>query len=279
MEDTLSVSVCAGNNRRMDVDDSLQMCTDRTGHKNTWRNFPGGWIGELATGNSVYCSVDREHFYSPAFILIKYSVQWIRRRANDNKWAIFVQLCQIGAVLTGSLKLLSVDYNRYKPSFYLACLALGVKKKKENASRKFDSPRPTRNGCAKIEVVWPYDSSPTRPPMWVDFVVGSCFAVMDFSSVRNFWVDGLLSGGHIIGEVREDNGKDVKKLCVSKMLWFSLKTEESVGLKKFSYVQEYRKVKSSKHQDRKQSSLNEHHESMHTVTTFKNYRTRSLTAP
>lgn len=92
-------------------------------------------------------------------------------------------------------------------------------------------------------------------------------------------MDGLLSGGHIIGEVREDNGKDVKKLCVSKMLWFSLKTEESVSLKKFSHVQEYRKVKSSKHQDRKQSSLNEHHESMHTVTAFKNYRTRSLTAP
>ena len=50
---------------------------------------------------------------------------------NDNKWAILVQLCQIGAVLNRSRILLSVNYNRYKPSFHLACFSRAKRKKGE----------------------------------------------------------------------------------------------------------------------------------------------------
>ena len=52
--------------------------------------------------------------------------------------------------------------------------------------------------------------------------------------------------------------------------------EGVLGLKNFSCVQEYLKIKTSKHQEKKQSSFNL---AITSVTTFNSYRTRSLTAP
>ena len=56
---------------------------------------------------------------------------------------IFVQLCQIGAVLNRSLVLLFVDYRKYKPSFRLACFRSSGNKKR-NVSGKL-----TRRGQVK----------------------------------------------------------------------------------------------------------------------------------
>ena len=85
--------------------------------------------------------------------------------------------------------------------------------------------------------------------MWVDFVVGSCFTLREMSGVavlqKSLGRRFVFSRGHVNGGVREDIGK---MLCVSKMLW-SFCQEEVLSLKKFSYVQENRKVKTSKHQE------------------------------
>ena len=150
--------------------------------------------------------------------------------------------------------------NRYRPSFHLACL-FSIKRKKEKCqgSGKLDSSRPRRNGCTKIEVVWPYDSSLTRPVMWVDFVVGSCFALREMSGVV---VLKSLGGRFIFGRAYQwrGEGRYRKEALRFKCLVVFLLREEVFGLKKFTYVQKYRKVKTSKHQDRKQSSFNGHHQ-------------------
>ena len=82
--------------------------------------------------------------------------------------------------------------------------------------------------------------------MWVDFVTGSCFAVMGV-----FFREGLSSGRR-----EKDIEMNMEELCVSKMLWFYL-FRRGAGSEKNSVTYKHTARLGNK-QDRKQTESYSH---------------------